>query len=150
MYSVHSRFLVHRSQLFFCFIYHTSFFRLLLSILYSGYATAARPWSCCTALTANFTFSHRMEFYFLFSVLGENYFLFPVLRPTLPSSPHVFWSDWPLVTYLVTYAPIFVENRALFQDRSSFFLKLWHPSPIPLWNVLDVLLSNLHQRGTNL
>ena len=42
----------------------------------------------------------------------------------------------------------FVENQALFQDRSSFF-KVDAP-PIPLWGVLDVLLSNLHQRGTNL
>ena len=74
------------------FIYRTLFFSHLFSVLYSGYPTAVRPWSCCTALTANFTFSDVRKFCVLFSVLGENCFLVPVLRSSL-TLPILYYVD---------------------------------------------------------
>ena len=105
---------------FFKSLYRTSFFRLLFSIVYSDCATVARPWSCCTALTANFAFSHLRKFYILFSLLGENYFLFPVLRPSL-RSPHVIWSDRSSVTCLVNYAQFFCWKPGPFPRQVLFF-----------------------------
>ena len=79
MYSIHSRFLVHRSQLIYC----TSFFSLLFSVLYLGYATAVRPWSCCTALTA-FTFSDLRKFWFFVLCSWRKLLFIPFSESTLP------------------------------------------------------------------
>ena len=147
MYSVRSRFLVHRSQPFVFTVLRSSGSYFLYctraTLLLRDLEAAALHWLLILRflISGNFTFCspflEKIIFYSLFIRHGW---------PLLPRSCN-------FIRLIFSYLPgklctNFLLKTRPFSNTGPFCLKMRHP-PIPLWNVLDVLLSNLHQRGTN-